>query len=227
MRQLRLLFLQLYKSEAASVRPEEELAYLAITRPEIDQIVSPEVTEKPALLDTIPTIPSPSSTRVATPEFSPTPDTISLPDSPTRPELDRSESILGKRASTDRDDSSRSSTEHTRRKSEGMEIEDESGSGRIIAERTETATQTDKDSDEFEIVLGENKNMEEIERGLTRVDSPSGMTDIGTLKLKSPELEELPMDLHERVGQVPPPLPPRPAVTRKDTTLASGLRFGE
>ncbi|KAK4683835.1 hypothetical protein P7C73_g6382, partial [Tremellales sp. Uapishka_1] len=59
-RQLRLLFLQLYKSELAAVRPDEELAYLAITRPEIDAVVveQPEPVSLPVVptLDTLPTL---------------------------------------------------------------------------------------------------------------------------------------------------------------------------
>lgn len=101
-RQLRLLFLQLYKTELPAVRPDEELAYLAITRPEIDSMV--EQTQEPStelsastatatdsaqitpnLLDSIPsvpeltTLPSPSSTIFASPPESPRQDLTGTP----------------------------------------------------------------------------------------------------------------------------------------------------
>ena len=110
-RQLRLLFLQLYKSEQAWVRPDEELAYLAITRPEVDEIVAPKTT-----IDSIPNVASPSasSTRVATPDSS---SLSPLPSAPPSPK----HQVLGKRASTDRDFSPRSTEERTRLKSEDFE----------------------------------------------------------------------------------------------------------
>lgn len=102
-RQLRLLFLQLYKTELPAVRPDEELAYLAITRPEIDSMV--EQTQEPPtelsastatatdsahitpnLLDSIPsvpdltTLPSPSSTIFASPPESPRQDLTGTPN---------------------------------------------------------------------------------------------------------------------------------------------------
>jgi ubiquitin carboxyl-terminal hydrolase 25/28 len=183
------------------VRPEEELAYLAITRPEVDQIVSPEETQPAAgsILDAIPTIPSPSSTRVNSPELSPTIPDTSLPGSP-RPGFQRASSVLGKRASTDRDDSSGSSLEHSRLKSEGFE-----DLGDV------TPKDEDKEQDGFEFVSGERQRED--------VDSPLAVTDLEGLKLKSPELED-PVE-----SSVPPPLPPRPPMVKKDT-LASGLRFG-
>lgn len=195
-----MLFLQLYKSERPSVRPDEELAYLAITRPEVDKIVEPEASAVPLTIDTIPDIESPSSTRVGSPEASPTIPNTSLPGSP-HGDADRASSILGKRASTDRDDSSRSSSEHTRQKSEGYE----DLSNALILDRGNTAG-TDAD--------------DTVEEGRgADPDSPSAITDMGALKLKSPEVED------KQEATVPPPLPPRPTVERKDT-LASGLRFG-
>ena len=226
-RQLRLLFLQLYKCEGSSVRPEEELAYLAITRPEVDQIVEPEATAAPAatsggILDSIPTLPSETSTRVNSPTLSPTLPSTSLPSSPrpSRPEVERSSSILGKRASEDRDDSSRSSLERTRPKNDGFED---------LGEVPSVGT---NDDDEYEMIAKDRKNSD-------RVDSPSAATDLGALKLKSPELEEPPStatavfpddetsaDADVDMASVPPPLPPRPAAPIRKDTLASGLKFG-
>lgn len=221
-RQLRLLFLQLYRCEGSSVRPEEELAYLAITRPEIDQIVEPETAKPRMTLDSIPDIPdipSNSSTRVNTPDVSPTVPPTSLPGSPRRPEIVRASSVLGKRPSEDRDDSSRSSEDHSRQKSDGFE-----DLGNVTPINTGM-------EDDYEMVSGQRRD--------DRVESPSAATDLGALKLKSPELEtpdeqepteipepnEVTESVKEKAVTVPPPLPPRPTVARKDT-LASGLRFG-
>jgi ubiquitin carboxyl-terminal hydrolase 25/28 len=197
-RQLRLLFLQLYKSESSSVRPDEELAYLAITRPEIDQIVEPETAPQRITLDTIPDIPSASSTRVNSPVASPTIPTASLPGSPVFDA--EASSVLGKRASTERDDSSRSSGEHTRQKSEGYD----DLSGAIMLEPP-SAKQDTAAGDEMD----------------RPAESPSAITDLGALKLKSPELEDKPKE-----ATVPPPLPARPGPPTRKDTLASGLRFG-
>ena len=193
-RQLRLLFLQMYESEDSSVRPDEDLAYLAITRPEIDQLVEPQDIITPSspekrqgILDAIPNIgsSSSSSTRVASPEQG-----SSVADSSPDPDA----SILGKRQSVDRDDSSRSSLEHSRQKSEasGMEQLDDDHIEDYFAPRLDPGPR-----------------------------SPSALRDIEALNLR----EDEPME-HYQPPSVPPPLPPRPLVARKDT-LASGLRFGE
>lgn len=225
MLQLRLLFLQLYKSEQAAVRPDEELAYLAITRPEVDQIVSPQpetAVPQPLTFDSIPDMPSPSSTYVATPGTPHTP-MASLPSSP-RPGLARSSSVLGKRASEDREDmSSGSDDDRSRIKSDGFE------------DLGYTETVEPMDTEEFELI----PKVNEVEDRASAVDepeqmsSPSATTVIAALKLKSPELEDVPVSAnpevvagHQEISSVPPPLPLRPAIGRKDT-LASGLRFGE
>jgi ubiquitin carboxyl-terminal hydrolase 25/28 len=204
-RQLRLLFLQLYKSDQAAVRPDEELAYLAITRPEVDQIVAPEVprpvtpTRESTIipsLDSIPNIPSPESTQVGTPPQSPTEMDISRPPSPSR-----SRSVLGKRVSQDREDSSssRSGEERSRLKSDGFEH----------VQEVESPMEVEGGS------TGEFEMVENVERP----GSPSATNEIAALRLKSPIVEE-------SLGTVPPPLPPRLAVVRQ-ATLASGLQFGE
>jgi ubiquitin carboxyl-terminal hydrolase 25/28 len=161
-------------------------------------------------------MPSESSTRVNSPNTSPTIPNTSLPGSPVRPEVIRASSVLGKRPSEDRDDSSRSSEDNSRQKNDGFE---DLGDITPIQAGVE---------DDYELVSGLS-----IEG---RVESPSAATDLGALKLKSPELETReaqvtmpdppPMeDLSNDNSTVPPPLPPRPTVARKDT-LASGLRFG-
>lgn len=116
-KQLRLLFLQLYQSEQTAVRPDEELAYLAITRPEVDAIVEPltidTIPNAPMTIDSIPDMPSPSSTRVATPTPPASPTFLSPVMTPTE-----SRSVLGKRQSQDRDSFS-DTGERARHKSEG------------------------------------------------------------------------------------------------------------
>ena len=189
-RQLQLLFMQMYESGDSSVRPDEDLAYLAITRPEIDRLVEPQnrpdsPEKRQGILDAIPDIApsSSSSTRVASPERA-----SSVADS--APDT----SILGKRQSVDRDDSSRSSLEHSRQKSEA------------------------NGTDQFDESSGEDYFAPRQESGLR---SPSAVRDIEALNLREDEQIE-----QYSPPSVPPPLPPRPPVGRKDT-LASGLRFGE
>ena len=228
-RQLCLLFLQLYKSEQPSVRPDEELAYLAITRPEVDAIVEPPQPEPsgPSLptLDSIPNMPSPSSTRVATPAFSDDdmPNTSS-PIRSTDEREDRQDTILGKRASTDRDDlSSRSSAERVRHKTEDFEEVSTTG--------VDSPMELDKTEDDYEVI----GNPEGMMRG-EKAMSPSGVTDIAALNLKpnhneGEEEETNRKETNETVkGYEPPsvlpPLPVRPAAPTRKDTLASGLRFG-
>jgi ubiquitin carboxyl-terminal hydrolase 25/28 len=177
-----LLFLQLYKSEESAVRPDEELAYLAITRPEVDHIVGPEVGPAPTRammpsLDSIPDAPSPCSTRVASPDLTPTERSLSPPPAP----MTRSRSVLGKRASQDRERSAESITDRSRIKSEGFEdvLEVESPMEGL---------------DDFEMIDDTKKVCERATRSPTE--------EIAALRLKSPVSEE--------IGMVPPPLPPRP-----------------
>ncbi|WWC89454.1 uncharacterized protein L201_004378 [Kwoniella dendrophila CBS 6074] len=232
-RQLRLLFLQLYKSEIPSVRPDEELAYLAITRPEVDAIVEPQVAVPQAstsrfTLDDIPDIPdvpSPSSTQVNTPVSSPELKAVDHPvvheSSTSTLRGDREDSVLGKRASEDRDDSPRSSAEHIRYKS------DES-------QKQEPVT-SPMEIDDFESVPRPDA---ELQQQPSQAPSPSATMDLGHLDLKSP----VPESKDEFIGNedlqkasepeikydppnAPPPLPPRPQLAKKDT-LNSGLRFG-
>jgi len=223
-RRLRLLFLQLYKSVDASVRPDEELAYLAITRPEVDRIVEPEVTVIPPL-NSIPTMPSPSSTLVNTPDLSPEAHEISSPISDSQ-DGERSRSVLGKRASQDRENSSGSSGDVTRHK----------GDTALDPAGIDVSMEIDRASDDYEMVAKPDRKS---------AHSPSNMTDIAGLDLKSPT-EEKELDWTTSVGSVqeptpshtpplgplivqsgPPPLPPRPPLPARQDTLASGLRFGE
>ncbi|ORY34116.1 hypothetical protein BCR39DRAFT_518545 [Naematelia encephala] len=220
-RQLRLLFLQLYKSDQSSVRPDEELAYLAITRPEVDAIVQPPPARQP--LDSIPDIPdisSPSSTAVATPYLTPSRENISLPSPFTTPRIaDSRETVLGKRASEDREISPRASDERTRLKTEDYEH----------VERNDLQVELDTAPDDFEFVQ-ESSTADEVS---ARASSPTAATELADLDLEASSNEH-----DESMAEgllleapplpnptVPPPLPLRPAVIRKET-LASGLQFG-
>lgn len=200
-RQLRLLFLQLYKSEESAVRPDEELAYLAITRPEVDAIVEPKITAFPNL-DSIPDIPSPTSTRVATPTPSRpfTPDSPEIVETPLNSFDDHSSgSILGKRQSQDRDSfSDTSPAERARHKTDGFGV-DELDKAPIL--------------DGYEVVNAE---------------SPTDVTDLADLSLGQKNPPDLAPDedfVMYDPPSIPPPLPVRPNA-RRDSTLASGLRFG-
>jgi len=211
--QLRLLFVQLYKTDAAAVRPDEELAYLAITRPEYDELIEP-VEEPGSLIDNLPTVGSPSSTMVNTPANS-------QPSSPLRrsPSVSRS-SVLGKRVSQDRESASPGERP---KKSDGFE----------------KLAEVDDVEHDFEMVdpLGEEKSKpvhhefaEDISSITTDVPSSAPSTtadmDIDGLKLKSPEVEQ--QDPMETFAPPPgpPPLPPRPRRASKGT-LDAGLKFGE
>ncbi|EIW70776.1 hypothetical protein TREMEDRAFT_68214 [Tremella mesenterica DSM 1558] len=207
-RHLRLLFIQLYLSEASAVRPEEELAYLAITRPEVDQIIEPPAPTRDAFSG-INDIPSPSSTKVATPEYSPSRTDLSLPSSPVATPT-REQSILGKRQSTDRDsDGGISPGARPRLKSDDYEMESPTDANHSM----DTARNLSPDSGP-------------IQRG----SSPSMTARILSLDIKSPPEDSLDVVLpNSNITSsptnilVPPPLPPRP---RRESTLASGLKFG-
>lgn len=218
--QLRLLFLQLYKTDAPAVRPDEELAYLAITRPEIDEIVEPEETkqEPGSIIDNLPTVGSPSSTCVNTPN-------VSRPSSPLHRELSASRSsVLGKRVSQDRD-TSRSPGDRPK-KSDGFE--------RLREEDLSSEAEHD-----FEMVdAPEEEKSKPIHQEFAEsqsaamTDAPSSAPsttadmDIDRLKLKSPEIDADPIKADYAPPPGPPPLPPRPRRASKGT-LNAGLKFGK
>jgi ubiquitin carboxyl-terminal hydrolase 25/28 len=213
--QLRLLFLQLYKTDAAAVRPDEELAYLAITRPEFDSVI--EAVEEPgSLLDSLPDVGSPSSTMVNTP-------VNSRPTSPLlrSPSISRS-SVLGKRVSQDRESASPGERP---KKSDGFE----------------KLAEVDDVEHDFEMVDNTEEEKPKPVHHEFAEDLPSISTDIPSsapsttadmdidgLKLKSPELESQDRIDRETFAPPagPPPLPPRPRRASKGT-LNAGLKFGE
>lgn len=217
-RQLRLLYLQLYKSELPAVRPDEELAYLAITRPEIDQVIEPELvaTSSPEPMATIPTTEIPEIAEIdldladsATPALIPSlPSSASSPDQSSH---DRSSgSVLGKRASEDRDDSAVDLGERSRHRgdsvlsTEGTEVPDQ-------------GTDTDLD-DDFDVVPREDPEQSPTEKRLSQ------------LELKSPVEETIdPMLTFDPPPGSPPAALPPPSLARKQTSkdhLSSGLKFG-
>jgi ubiquitin carboxyl-terminal hydrolase 25/28 len=204
--------LQLYKTDAPAVRPDEELAYLAITRPEVDQIVEPDPPVSSSMIDDLPTVGSPSSTCVNTPSNS-------RPSSPLRRSVSASRSsILGKRISQDRDTSE--SPGDRPKKSDGFE--------RL---REETPP-----SDPFEMVeRPDDVQATPVQRESTPPSSATDASsvpssaigpDIEGLRLKSPAIESSnPMETYAPPPG-PPPLPPRPRRASKGT-LNAGLKFGE
>lgn len=205
--------MQLYKTEAASVRPDEELAYLAITRPEFDAAI--ETVEEPgSLIDNLPDVGSPASTVVNTPSNS-------RPGSPLRrsPSVSRS-SVLGKRVSQDRESAS-------------------PGERPKKSDAFEKLAEVD-DNHDFEMVDNADNELskpihQDFTEDLTSIntDIPSSAPsttadmDIDGLKLKSPELEQQdPIETDFAPPPGPPPLPPRPRRASKGT-LNAGLKFGE
>lgn len=208
-----------------------ELAYLAITVPQSDQEVNREAqaeipAEQGSFLDSIPTVVSPSSTRVNTPNPSRPTTPIQQPASPSR------SSILGKRASQDRE-SNGSPKERPKRSD-------------VVAEDDRMSISEGGDNiDDFEIVNqpGETTHRDSIISEpvtVTPADQalegsrPSPDVEIENLKLKSPVLAG-----QERIGETddeipslypspsgPPPLPPRPRRMSK-AVLEKGLEFGK
>jgi ubiquitin carboxyl-terminal hydrolase 25/28 len=207
--QLRRLFLQLYKTEASAVRPDEELAYLAITRPEIDDIVQPEEPEKSTILDDMPTLASPSSTKVNTPEPSRPSSPMMRQASPSR------SSVLGKRESQSR--SPYASPGDRPRRSDGF------------IKLQEADAEADSD---FQMIDVDEKSQpihQEFADPPSSDDKPSSTAgmDMESLHLNSPDVEASePIPPVYQPPPGPPPLPPRP---RRDSkgTLNAGLKFGE
>ncbi|WVQ82427.1 hypothetical protein IAT38_004555 [Cryptococcus sp. DSM 104549] len=245
-RQLRLLFLQLYKSEQTAVRPDEVLAYLAITRPDADDPVpdpAPATVTAPAPptsratsplppFSSIPDMVPPSPTEIATPEGSPPHQAMDIsaaasPETETEGRRSRaasSTSVLGKRGNGDRDDKSQSPTEdRVRHKSESSNI---------------AVSPMEVDEDE---VLGKENPVEEpvagapaeeggkvVNEGATSelVESPSMETtmEMGHLDLSSipPDAEPVPSDAapgetkYDAPTVPPPPPPPLPPRPQAD-----------
>lgn len=188
-----------------------------------------EPAEPGSILDSIPTIASPSSTRVNTPSQSRTVSPTQRSVSPTR------SSILGKRASQDRE-SSNSPKDRPKRSDthndDLMSISDsgEAGSGddfEMISKPEEPKHRSSTLSNVSDTITV-TPALEEL-----REISPSPGMDIESLKLKSPGVEnQNPMDALDGNTTMyqpppgPPPLPPRPRRTSKGT-LNAGLKFGK
>lgn len=210
-----------------------ELAYLAITVPQSDQEVHEEVKQEvppeqgSSFLDSIPTVGSPSSTRVNTPEPSFPSSPVLQPASPSR------SSILGKRASQDRE-SNGSPKERPKR------ADTTSGDDKVSTSDNEDG----EIADDFEMI---SKPDEPIHRESMNSDtvtvttaeqelapsSPTPGAEMDGLKLKSPSVERSdPMaegtKMQKRYDPPPgpPPLPPRPARSMSKAVLDKGLEFG-
>lgn len=236
-RHLRLLFVQLYKSEASAVRPDMELAYLAITVPQADQVVQQEVQEEvpaqelgPSFLDSIPNVGSPSSTRVNTPDPSPPSSPIRESASPSR------SSILGKRASQDRE-SNGSPAERPKRadtipQDDEMSISDKEDGE--IAEGFELISKPDDEPIHRASITSETITVTPADQELSP-SSPVPGYEMKSLKLKSPSIErsdpmmgDTQVQRHYEPPPGPPPLPPRPqARSMSKAVLDKGLEFGK
>jgi hypothetical protein len=165
--------------------------------------------EPGSVIDNLPTIASPSSTKVNTPEPSRPSSPMHRSASPSR------SSILGKRVSQDRESSG--SPGDRPRRTEGFEK----------LKEVEPATDSD-----FQMVDDEQEKTkpvhQEFANDLPSNEEPSSTSgmEMENLKLKSPEVEEMdPMTTMYQPPPGPPPLPPRP---RRDSkgTLNAGLKFG-
>jgi len=208
------LFLQLYKTEGSSVRPDEELAYLAITRPEFDAVI--ETVEEPgSLIDNLPNVGSPASTMVNTP-------INSRPSSPLRrsPSVSRS-SVLGKRISQDRESASPGERP---KKSDGFEKLAEVNDVEHDFEMVDNAV----DEKEQPVHQEFSDDLPSISTDIpSSAPSTTADMDIDGLKLKSPEFEQQnPIEMDFAPPPGPPPLPPRPRRASKGT-LNAGLKFGK
>lgn len=213
-----------------------ELAYLAITVPQSDQVVHQEVKEEiPApelsssFLDSIPTVGSPSSTRVNSPE-------PSLPTSPIRQSASPSRSsILGKRASQDRE-SNGSPTDRPKRadtipQDDGMSISDKADSE--VPEDFEIISKPDDGPTHRASITSETVTVTPADQELSP-SSPVPGHEMKSLKLKSPSMERSDPMVEESQVQPrydpppgPPPLPPRPqARSMSKAVLDKGLEFG-
>ncbi|ODO08058.1 hypothetical protein I350_03641 [Cryptococcus amylolentus CBS 6273] len=234
-RQLRLLFLQLYKSELPAVRPEEELAYLAITRPEVDSWVDSE--EQPvqisvsasaetakgeptgSALDSIPSIPdlidvpsSPTSTLFA-----------SAPGSPLKePPLELAEPSTIQPDQSHKDDGGRSPETSSSRRSTSSSVlgkrainerersfsPGEERSRLKSAERSMSGIMDEEDKEDENVTPSKGK------RGL--VESPTMTAEMSHLELQTPakgggetetdEVEAMAVAEDERFA--PPSVPP-------------------
>lgn len=263
-RQLRLLFQQLYESEASAVEPTVELAALAITRP--DMPVAAETQNGgpskagASILDSIPDAPSPSSTMVnsavSSRAGSPEPRHTEAPAESNSPvavaEHDRvlgtRETVLGKRASEDRN--SRESSAEIASRSRLRSGDAFS----TFSDVQETPSMADTPMSEAEglVLVPKVDDSDKLD-----FDSPSVEPEIAKLEIQSPaaadELSEtaLPAAGDERVPEqsadipslftaedkentpppvatVPPPLParPMPVLARQESALEAGLKFG-
>lgn len=188
---MRLLFLQLYKSTEPSVRPDEELAYLAITRPEVNDIVEPvpdTVKAGRITLDTIPDAASLSDSLTQVDPSSPSPPSLLGDDdvdndkvitesplvSPTQSTFGRS--VLGKRASQDREASpNEGGDDRSRLKSEGFgQVDEVDPMSDSPALQSVDNGASGPGSDDFELIQRpENPS------------SPSAVTDLADLRLRS------------------------------------------
>ena len=253
------------------MRPDEELAYLAITRPEVDAIVEPAPdTIKPGkvTLDTIPDMPSPTlsstdigSIRGMSPDTTETPEEVEqIEDAESRANAlggdaastsaDRSgRSILGKRASQDRESSGSSNDDRHRLKSESRISESELVESPFMETAPSFPALDRAKLDSMgpvstlaDLHLKSTPSSPSLRDAQTERPDPMSSVVEGDL-LGMEEEPSTAKPIQEPSGKVgqdtdmdedfvmyeppsnPPPLPARP-IARRASTLASGLKFG-
>ncbi|BEI89970.1 uncharacterized protein CcaverHIS019_0300400 [Cutaneotrichosporon cavernicola] len=251
------LFKQMYETEQAAVTPAEELARLAILPIDLidqrrDAVPSPKTR---LTIDTLPTIPqlaSPSASGVATTDTTPTTPISALsptissgglsPRSRPSPPLRRG-SVLGKRASEDRESTFGGSEERLRssvhRSTNLIEMDSPtrgSPSARDVS-RDEDVEMTSQESP-----TREGSDLSPADAGLSGLEltSPSNVMDgPATPKTETrisalltpdatpprqigPQLPDEGMSMADALGSGPPPLPPR----RRSLALVAAEKFG-
>lgn len=218
----------MYKTANASVTPREELARLAILPIDLvaerkESILIPEKTR--VTIDSLPTIMSPCSSpgssgaATANDTAPSTPVLAESPRSTTTPlRSERQASILGKRASEDRDSVFGSSEERPRRPT-GMpdNLIDLQDSGPPTPTRSQSVPAYGRDREDSELTApAADLSQLDLASPLTR---PQGMPD----DTSSSPPKETETAVAPAPPSAPPPLPPR----KKSMALVAAEKFGE
>jgi hypothetical protein len=216
-RELRLLFLQLYKSETSAVRPDPHLVRLAIHRPDGQiELAKPAEAAPPHLptLDSIPDMPSPVPTLFSTPEMSPEPPSrtsTSLVDS-LLPAVS-APTVLGKRSSEDREEKIGGDERH-RSVGRDVEMPSEFAANGMDGSALDYGDVEMEDAEEINGTIEMDRAFSPPVTGVSDMEIRSSPV-IATTSISPSNLPSTP------TPKVPPPLPPRPM---DDESL--GLEFG-
>lgn len=221
------------KTTSASVTPQEELARLAILPIDLvaerkESILVPEKSSR-VTIDSLPTIvspfSSPASSGAATANDS-TPGTPVLAESPqstaTPLRNERQGSVLGKRASEDRDSVFGSSEERNRRPTAMSDnLIDLQDSGPPTPTRSQSAVVGVRDREDSELTApAADLSQLELASPLTE---PQPVPEEGAFSPRKEENVEEPHAPAAPAPAAPPPLPPR----RKSMALVAAEKFGK